>query len=396
VTSTPRRLPASSAARAPRRGFTLIELLVALVLSMIMAVALLKMQASLGRQTVRTADVGMRDSQARAVMDLITQDLTSAGFELGGTANKCNALLTYNSAGYYVHHRVDALAGSSGTQMKFAPSLTLNYPTGSTASDVLVTTTSSKSTNFNDTTFPVVRVATSGTPTTSGIVTLATALGTGSSASGDAGLTMIPVGTMLACVRVPMSVAALVVTSSGATMPSNNYTGFSGQLSGAGFTGTITDAEIFAGKFVDMGATTAPSQTTVAWYVDNSGTFPTLMRATYSLLDDTIMPNTTPQSIAAGVVSLQVLFGVDPGGTGAVTAYESGATVTTNKHWDNVLTAKLALVTRTVNDDPDSSNYVGPTTIAIGTPFSNITVPASQHRYTVNTTEVALRNYVWN
>jgi hypothetical protein len=128
--------------------------------------------------------------------------------------------------------------------------------------------------------------------------------------------------------------------------------------------------------------------------VDNSGTFPTLMRANYSLLDDTIIG--VPQSIAAGVVSLQVLFGVDPANTGAVTAYESAATVTASKHWDTVLTAKLALVTRTVNDDPDSTGYTGPTTVVIGTPFTNLTVPASQHRYTVNTTEVALRNYAWN
>ena len=380
----------------PRRGFTLVELLVAMVLSMVMAVALLRMQASLGSQTVRTSDVGLRDTQARAAMDLITQDLTSAGFELGGTQNKCNALFTYNSQGYFVHHRVDALAGSSGAAMKFAPSLTLNYPTGATASDVLVTTASATSTNYNETTFPVVRMAVSGTPTSTGILTLATALGSGTLASGDVGVTQIPVGTMLACVRVPMAVAGLVVTSAaGTTMPSNFYTGFSGQLSAAGFTGTITDPEIFAGHFVDMGATTAPTptQTTTAWYIDNSGSYPVLMRATYNLLDDTIVG--TAQTIAAGVASLQVLFGVDPGNTGAVTAYESGATVTSSKHWDSVLTAKVALVTRTLNDDPDST-YTGPTSVAIGSPFSSITFPASNHRYIVNTTEVAMRNYAWN
>jgi type IV pilus assembly protein PilW len=388
---------ASRRSHAPRRGFTLIELLVALVLSMVMAVALLRMQASLGRQTVRTSDVGLRDTQARAAMDLITQDLTSAGFELGGTQNKCNALFTYDSAGYFVHHRVDAVAAASGAQMKFAPSLTLNYPTGSTTSDVLATTASLTSKNFNDVTFPVVRISSSGTPSTTGVITLAQSLaGTGAANTGDVGIVQVPINLMSACLRVPMVLAALTVTSSGTTMPSNDYAGFSAQTTAAGFTGTISDAQIFAGKFVDMGATgtATPPQATIAWYVDNSGTFPTLMRSTYSLLDDTVVG--TPQSIAAGVVSLQVLFGVDPGNTGAVTAYESSATVTTNKHWDNVLTVKLALVTRTVNDDPDSSGYVGPTTVVIGTPFANLTVPASKHRYTVNTTEVALRNYAWN
>jgi type IV pilus assembly protein PilW len=385
---------AAHPARAPARGFTLVELLVAMVLSMILAIALLKMQASLGRQTVRTSDVGIRDTQARAAMDLITQDLTSAGFELGGTQNKCNALLTYDTQGYFVHHRVDAVAASNGATMKFAPALTLNYPTGSTTSDVLVTTSSTLSTNYNEATFPIVRVASAGTPTSTGVVTLASALGTGTQATGDAGLLQVPVNTMLACMRVPMSVTGLVVTSAGTTMPASNYAGFSAQLSAAGFTGTITDAEVFASRFVDMGQTASPTQVTTTWYVDNSGTFPVLMRATYSLLDDTLQGQA--QTIAAGVVSLQVLFGVDPGNTGAVTAYESAATVTTNKHWDNILTAKLALVTRTLNDDPDSANYTGPTSIAIGTPFANVTVPASKHRYIVNTTEVALRNYAWN
>ena len=67
-------------------GFTLIELMVALALSLVLAIALLVMQVNLGKNTMRTADVGVRDVQARAAMDLITQDISDAGFLFGGTA----------------------------------------------------------------------------------------------------------------------------------------------------------------------------------------------------------------------------------------------------------------------------------------------------------------------
>ena len=112
------------------RGFTLIELMVALLLSLVLGIALLKMQGKLGEQTVRTADVGVRDTQARAAMDQITKDLSGAGFLFGGTQSFCSVLMTYNSAvaGYFMHHPADGQAAVTGAKMMFAPSLTLNYP----------------------------------------------------------------------------------------------------------------------------------------------------------------------------------------------------------------------------------------------------------------------------
>lgn len=377
-------------------GFTLIELMVALLLSMLLAIGLIKTQSKFGQQTVRNSDIRTRDAQVRAAMDLITQDLSGAGFLFGGTQNFCNALLTYNSAGsYYVHRPVGGLAAAAGAVAPFAPSLTLNYPvTASTVtSDVLVTTTTTASTNFNDQVYPVVIVSPNPayTPMTTGV--LQTAASLRAAATGDVGILQLPVSGKRACVRVPLAVVGQVVTSAaGALMPTSYYTGFSGQLAAAGFNDILSNAEIYEGRMVDMGATTAPLQTTVAYYVDGSGAFPMLMRATYSLLDDSLIG--TPQSIAAGVVSLSVLFGVDPANSGAISAYETAATVTANKHWDAVLSVKVALVTRTINDDPDSS-FVGPTVVSIGAPFPDLTVPASNHRYVVQQTEIANRNLLW-
>lgn len=385
-------------ARTREAGFTLVELMVALLLSMLLAIGLITTQAKFGQQTLRNSDVGIRDTQTRAAMDLITQDLSSAGFLFGGTQNFCNVLLAYDSAagGYFAHHPVDAVAGAASTAMGFAPSLTVNYPASGSAitSDVLVTTSSSASTNFNNNLYPISIISPNPvyTPMSTGILQTASTLK--AAATGDVGILQVPVAGKRACLRVPMAVTGQVVTSAAGTlMPIGFYAGFSSQLAAAGFTDVLSNAEIFQGRMVDMGATAAPVQSTVAYYIDGSSNpFPTLMRAKYSLLDDTVV--TAPQAIAAGVVSLQVLFGVDPGNTGAVTAYENAATVSTNKHWDAVLSVKVALVTRTINDDPDPT-YVGPTTVSVGAPFPDLTVPASNHRYVVQQTEIASRNLLW-
>jgi type IV pilus assembly protein PilW len=397
------RHPASC--RAAHGGFTLIELMVALLLSLVLGVALLKMQGKLSQQTVRTADVGVRDTQARAAMDQITKDLSGAGFLFGGTQNFCSVLMTYNNAvaGYYMHHPADGLAAVTGATMMFAPSLTLNYPPAGSSipSDVLVITGSQATTNFNDNTYPMQRVKINNTytPMTTGVLPLESATGF---TSGDIGILQVPVGGKRACLRVPLTMAANVVTSAGTLMPGAFYTGFSGQMLAAGFSDVLSNAAIQQAEaaMVDMGAPATPVQTTTAFYVDKGiGSFPVLMRATYSLLDDTLIG--TPQPIAAGVISLQVRFGVDPGSTGAVTEYETAAKVTANKYWDFVRSIKIAMVTRTLSDDADLADV---TTVTVADklpamspdPFIDLTgLTETKRRYVVHKIEVASRNVLW-
>jgi type IV pilus assembly protein PilW len=384
------------------RGFTLIELMVALLLSLVLGVALLKMQGKLGEQTVRTADVGVRDTQARAAMDQITKDLSGAGFLFGGTQNFCSVLMTYNSAvaGYFMHHPADGQAAVTGAKMMFAPSLTLNYPPSGSSipSDVLIITGSQATTNFVTYPLQTVKINTTYTPMTTGVLPLDNSAGF---ASGDVGILQVPVGGKRACLRVPLSMTANVVTSTGALMPANFYTGFSGQMAAAGFSDVLSNTAIQQAEaaMVDMGSPATPVQTTTAFYVDKgTGSFPVLMRATYSLLDDTVIG--TPQPIAAGVISMQVRFGVDPGGTGAITEYETAAKVTANKYWDSVRSIKIALVTRTLSDD--SAYTVTSVPVADlqppmpGDPFIDLTnLTETKRRYVVHKTEIASRNLLW-
>ncbi|MCK9688503.1 PilW family protein [Scleromatobacter humisilvae] len=394
--------------RAPRRavaGFTLVELMVALLLSLLLAVAILKMQTKTASQSVRIADTGTRDTQARAAMDLITHDITGSGFLFGNLMHTCEALVTYNSGGpgYFAHHPVDAVSAVSGSKMKFAPSITLNYPAGAVSAvqtDVLVTMAPSGTTQFTKPDNTVFRgdTATGANPLSTGIAPTKPTTGF---TAGDTAIMQTPLGGALPCLRVPISsFTSTTLTSSGGTiMPSGGYSGFVTPMANAGFSTALTNVGIFNSWVTDIGTAATSTQQFAVYYIDGSGSFPVLMRAVYSLADDTVV--TAPQPIAAGVVSLRVSFGVDPGLTGAVTAYEESATVTSSKHWSSVRSVRVALVTRTINDDPnvDNAGVTGPTTIPIGPVssawFTSLSVPASKHRYIVNTTEVGYRNWLW-
>ncbi len=399
--------PISRSRRTLRRsvaGFTLVELMVALLLSLLLAVAILKMQTKTASQSVRIADTGTRDTQARAAMDLMTHDITGSGFLFGNLLHTCEALVTYNSGapGYFAHHPVDAVSAVSGTKMKFAPSITLNYPAGAVSAvqtDVLVTMATSATTQFNSSTNVVRGDTGSGmNPLSTGVTAMKATTGF---AANDAAIMQTPLGTSLPCLRVPITsfTATSLTSSSGTTMPTGGYSGFVSPMATAGFSTALTNVGIFNSWVTDIGTAATSTQQFVVYYIDGSGSFPVLMRAVYSLADDTVV--TAPQPIAAGVVSMRVSFGVDPAGTGAVSAYEESATVTSNKHWSAVRSVRIALVTRTINDDPNADNagVTGPTTIPIGPVssawFTSLSVPASKHRYIVNTTEVGYRNWLW-
>ncbi len=397
--------------RRASAGFTLVELLVALLLSLILAVAILKVQTKMASQSMRVADTGTRDTQTRAAMDLITRDLTGAGFLFGNGRHNCDAIVTYNSTGtsYFAHHPVDSLVAVNNTTMTFAPTLKLNYPSGAaatagTASDVLLMVNTTASTSFNSNA-PIKTTTTSlANPLSTGIVPMN---GSAGLVLKDAAIMQLPLSGANPCIRVPVdafTLNTLTSLSGGTIMPTGSYAGFVSPLTSAGFA-TLTNVSIFNSYVTDIGSAATSTQVVTAYYIDGSGPFPVLMRAQYSLADDSAI--SPPQPIAAGIVALRVSYGVDPGNTGSVTAYEEAATVTTSNHWGAIRSVRVALVTRTINDDPNSdytlSSTVAPSTTSIPIPvsaptawFAAIKVPASKHRYTVNTTEVAYRDWLWN
>lgn len=403
-----------SAALAPgharaQAGVTLIELMVAMVLSMILAVAVMMIQRSLTMQKTRGSDVALRDNESRAAMDLISHDVSGAGFLMGGSSKVCDGLITYNNAGYYIHLPVDAVNALPARTLPFAPSLILNYPAAGSgvASAVLVVTTANTTTNFNDIQSPQVPVSVSAAlnPLTSGVLPVPSTLGL---TQGHMAILNVPLPPNRACMRVPLTTVAAgtpaTVASTGAKMPGNFYAGFGAQLSPP--FSPLTNLEIFQGQLVDIGdpalpAGSPPPPTTQVFYVDQpaGAQWPTLMRANYSLLDDSLIG--TPQPIAAGVVSLQVWFGTDPAHTGSVVLpYKTGLnsrgmaadTVPTDI---SIRSVHLALVTRTLFPDPDFTNDSNQ--VSLPAPFASVPIPADQmsHRFVVHQADIAVRNWIW-
>jgi type IV pilus assembly protein PilW len=404
--------------RSPSAGFTLVELMVALVLSLLLGVAMLKMQGSLAQQTVRTFDAGVRDEQWRTAVDLITRNVSSAGFVLGGTQKPCNEMFTYNSAAtstskYFTHHAVDSAAASNGLKLPYAIGLSLNYPPAGSpiVSDILAVTTSNNATNFNNAVSPVVAVFSNSayTPSTTGLIPVQTTSGLGVN---DMAVLQVGLSNRIACIRMKMTVFSTSsgspnVQAGGTFIDTGSYfSGFATSMGTAGYP-AMTNASIFQGQLVDLSPNL--SAVTQVFYIDGSTyAFPVLMTAQYDFRDDTLVAGSA-QIVAAGAISLQVRYGVDPGKTGAVTAYESAATVQTNNHWDVVRTVKVLLVTRSLANDTstaaDGTLYSAPAltfpTLLGGAStdqFTAVAIPAgyTQRHYAVNVFEVAERNVLWN
>ncbi len=420
--------------RTAESGVTLVELMVALVIGMLLALAVMLLQKNLALQKTRGSDVALRDNETRAAMDLITHDLGGAGFLLGGNDLRCDELFTYNSspnAGYYAHMPVDAFTATAGAVTPFAPTLTLNYPAAGIGipSQVLVISGAIDATGFGNAptgpapSVPLFQNATYD-PVGAGVLPVTNINGL---TTGHVGVLQVPnlaLGIALsgaaypnrpvpsACVRLPISAvnaANRTVTSSpGKLMPGSFIAGFSANLMLANaFTTGLSDQMIYNGAWlVDLGATTptnpSPTQRTTVYYIDNTNPWPTLMKAQYSLLDDAqvALPQqvaVAAQPIAAGVVSLRVLFGVDPGSTGAVTGYETAAAVKANLHQHVVLTVQVQLITRSLYPDPDVQQGAVNTVVPAAGSFPAMAIPAAyqKYRFTSQVTEVGLRDLTW-
>jgi type IV pilus assembly protein PilW len=393
---------------------TLIELLVAMVISLVLALAVLMVQRSLTMQKTRSADVGLRDNEARAALDLMARDASSAGFLFGGSHLPCDAVYTYNAAsGHYKRLPVDAIAAASGKTMPFAPGLKLNYPPAgnATPSDVLVLTGAVDSSNFSSAkspSVPVLNLPASYSPLNTGRLPVR---GTTGLTTGHVGVVNVVDRDKRACMRVPFTAVAVVagvaeISSSGNLMPGTYYAGFGAQMLAPTFAGPLADAQILVGgSVVDLGDPAAgPARhTTTAFYIDNNnGSWPMLMRASYSLLNDTVVAG-SPQPVAAGVVSLQVLFGVDPGLTGQVTDYMTGAQVKA-AGIQQVRSVRIAMLNRTLFEDPDLKTpapnpYPIPQSLLPGqsAKFTSVPYPAGfeKYRFSLHQVEVAVRNCLW-
>lgn len=390
--------------------------MVALLLGLLLTVAVLVTQSKLTAQNSRTLDTAERDHEARAALGAIASDLSAAGFLFAGQHVDCAVQLSYRAGlssthpapGYVAAWPVGGFAASAGTPLPFVapPGITLNHPPKGSAnrSDVLVIRRSADTSRFNDAVAPLRYTHAPGTwtPLTDGRLPVTD---TASFAAGDVAMVRVPLTSGApACLRVPVTTVASrsVGSTPDPRMPPDFYAGFSTQLAALGL-GGMSNATLQAGWILDLGPTAGASQQVQVYYVDQpSGAgadpWPVLMRATVNALDDTELPGTR-QEIAAGVVSFQVLFGVDLTGADAVTGYETGDSVALHNHGAKVRSVKLVLVTRTLRPDPDPAwaSRNARSSVALGPGFTSYTLsPAEQsHHFEVHELEVAVRNAIW-
>lgn len=404
-----------------RRGFTLVELMVALAVGMLLAVAILITQLKLSGQNTRTADVGNRDNEMRAVLGAIVREIGGAGFLDGGSEFGCFATINYNntlSTNYYISYAAWGMAASKGTPLPFisGTGVTLNYPDSATTtnkSDVLVVRAATDGTQFPATVSPTFagRMDSSFNPMGDGNLPVQADSGVAASLVGKTAILAVPLSTLNSygsqtlCMRVPIgsvstSGSSYSIGGSGNRMPSNNYTGFGNQVASTGMTGTLSNAVLEGqAKMTVIGTAATSNQRTYAYYIDASNypsttkPVPTLVRSTINAVDDTLIGTSTP--IAAGVVSFQLRFGIGNDSSQTVTAYQDAATMTANKTNGYVRTVKIAVLTRSLYDDKDydaTKTYAGGVIPISG--FSSYTIPSSEtHRhFALQIVELPVRN----
>ncbi len=413
--------------RRAQLGLSLVELMVAVVIGLIFSLAVLLVQSSLTQQNVQMSDVMQRDNQVRAALDVISRDLSNAGFMLDGVQASCAARLAYDSAvsnrpffQYPVWAQTQTGSTTLPTATSPAPSPQPNYtpPSGSVTQMLLITGSQSSRiapTNGNPTTF-VVQNTVATTNTANAVQDSTLPLGSVSGINiGDMARLRMPLNKQIVCFRVPVVTVNSgtnppTITSMGNLFPPGAYSGFNTALKNAGLfpsgVNQLTNANLAGARLSDEGPIgSSPLQTTV-YYVANAanaasgGTLPMLMRATLNAQNDQMVGNPVP--LAAGVVSLQVLFGVDETNSGAVTNYLRWSNVVSGGYTNAVRSVLFAIVARTLH--PNSKNPAV-TSVTVPSPmtgsgndqFTNYTPSAaeSQDRFNVIESEFALRNALW-
>lgn len=418
-----------------QRGLTLVELMVALVAAIIFSLSVLLVQIALTKENVQMSDVSQRDNQSRAALDLITQDLSNSGFMLGGVQSRCSVTLAYNSSltnPAFFQYPVSAasqplpLPTSTAVGSSTYPSTTPDpngYGSNAQFTDLLFFTGTTSAlqlpSNGNPSTYVVQQASTTTAPGANGAISstvlpLQTVTGIN---AGDGALLRMPLNGKLVCFRVPIahvnpSNPPTIASKSTQLFPGSGYTGFQTQMQAAGVwpTSGLVNSNLIGSRLTDLGPAATTVEQTVVYYVGTYGTagtatgsYPMLMRAVINAQNDTL---TSINPVAAGVVSLQALFGVDETNSGGVTNYLTWPDVVKGNYTADVRSVLFAIVTKTLQTDP---KYNAPGTITLASPtagpdsFTNYTVPSgtgggpdyTHNRFSVLESEVAIRNQIW-
>ena len=426
-----RDIPASRFCRR-QHGLTLIELMVALVIGLIFSIAVLLVQINLSKQNVQMSDAMERDTQARAALDLLTRDLTNAGFMLGGAQSPCAAMFAYNanlSTPTFQQYPVMATNQPLPLPVSNPPSGSNDDPnayppTGQTNTSQMLfiqgVSSALQSPGSGLAPTPVVQNSTTKAPPGQGAVH-ATRLPLNTTAglkAGDTAMLRMPLNGQMVCFRVPItnvgpsvSPASTYITSKDPVFfPSTGYAGFESVMQKEGLLSSgqsLANANFVQSTLTDLGPSSNKQQQLQVFYIANDqnaagSTLPMLFRATINAANDTLIGN--PEPIAAGVVSMQFLFGVDETQSGAITNYLSWSNVVAGSYTNDVRSVLFAIVSRTLQLNPNNPPVA---TVTVPSPadsggfgpdkFTDYTPPqsANRYRYSVLESEVALRNLLW-
>lgn len=390
---------------------TLIELLVGVAVALIAALVIatvLQFALSSGK---KATSVTVQNNDMRGVLTLLTRDVQSAGFMLGSGQVQCATTVLYDSdlstqpPGLYP---VWAQTQAKGTSLGLTDTAA-NYPPsgwGNATQELMVTAAPSVPGYLSNGASPAAPlpapIQTAAFGDWSGAMDSGTVYLTATTGltAGDMALLQVGMTGGLVCLRIPISTlgSTSIVSTPGTTyMPADGYTGYAA-LVPSGF-GTLGPTQLKFGRLIDMGQS-PDALHVIAYWIDGSGAFPVLMRGTFDARTDQSIDST---AIAPGVVSLQALFGTVPVGaaTGTAPTYKAWSDVAPNS--DTVVAVALAVVSRTLYDDPA---YTAPATVVVPQPVSGLAAPdaftnytvsaAERHRhFQVDTVTIQLRNATW-
>lgn len=414
-----------SGARTRQKGVTLVELMVALVIAGILSVAVLSVLGFGFHQDAQSTDLTSANNSARTAMTLIGRDLQSAGFMLGAAGqSQCALSLSYNSNSanpYQINRPVQAASAPSGSALPAGIGAVSSYPqAGNTNSNyvgqsIAITAAPSALSYFQNTSEPVYVVQFGTTQSGSGQGALnSTNLPTSSLmlsntqglASGDMAYLNVPMNGANVCLRIPItnitgggSGVAYISSKNATYMPPNGYQDYAAQIPAS--YGVLNNSNLLHARIVSLGNNPTTLQILEYNISTTINQFPVLMRSDYSALTDQIIGS--PQAVAPGVVSLQILFGTlpntaTPGQVNPVWKTQGDVLPT-----DQVVSVDIGLVIRSLHED---TSYTAPAQIVLPQPDSGLAAPdafspyivqpgESHHHFWAYTQKVQMRNLTW-
>lgn len=364
----------------PQQGFTIVELMVALVISMLVSTAIYAIFIQSEAQQRRTSDNGDMWQQARIAMTMIQRDVAMAGYGLGNNTG-CTVGAYYSNG---TTSRNYSYALMPILSLDPAPSSPITGPSGSDQITVIYS-------NSNSGGLLPARL-TRGMPLSSAELNVTSTLGF---SPGDLVILDEPTSSPRKnCTQVQITTvqdsALKLQHDPGQSGPTYNPPG---GLNSPPFPNGGYSASAGVNLY-NMGSMTNHqySISTTSTVANKKDSAPNL------ILTDVNTGSATP--IARGIVSLQVLYGLDTNGDNQVDTYArpNGGSWFAN-NGDKIRTVRISLLARSTMPD---KNYTSPASITLLPAIGNnaalvYNVPNSDthYRYQLFVTEVPIRNLIW-